>query len=268
MKEISIQEMKGMQLDILRHVHDYCMQNHLCYSIGYGTLIGAIRHRGYIPWDDDIDVMMPRPDYDKFVANYKDKAGVFRVVDYKSRDTIAFPFSKVEDCRTTLKGTMSEFGISIDVFPIDIVPNDENERNAVLTRYEKLILQLERTTNFYKINSSLYQKVRNVIKRIVFYIIYPSRKRIIQELDDLIYAYNWNDEFANMSYTVLGSPYRRKEIGKFEDYVETIDVEFEGEFFKCIKNYERNLTQIYGDYMKLPPLEKRVLTHGYTPYWK
>ena len=76
MKELTIEEHKKLALDILIDVADFCEKNGIRYFLAYGTLIGAIRHKGYIPWDDDIDIMIPRPDYDKFLKLYSDKSGL------------------------------------------------------------------------------------------------------------------------------------------------------------------------------------------------
>lgn len=75
MKEMTLREVQLFELDILKDVHEFCMANHINYSLAYGTLIGAIRHKGFIPWDDDIDIVMPRPDYDRFCRTYKSQAG-------------------------------------------------------------------------------------------------------------------------------------------------------------------------------------------------
>ena len=75
MKEMTLREVQLFELDILKDVHEFCMANHINYSLAYGTLIGAIRHKGFIPWDDDRDIVMPRPDHDRFCRTYKSEAG-------------------------------------------------------------------------------------------------------------------------------------------------------------------------------------------------
>ena len=81
MKAISQEEIRSIQIAILNSVDAFCRKNNLKYSLAYGTLIGAVRHKGFIPWDDDIDIIMPRPDYDRFVAKYKDS--VYDVLSYR-----------------------------------------------------------------------------------------------------------------------------------------------------------------------------------------
>ena len=100
MREIKFEELKNLQLDILLSVHDFCMKNGIEYSLAAGTLIGAIRHKGYIPWDDDIDISMPRPDYDKFICTFNQPNNYYQVIAMSNDREYGFPFAKVHDTRT------------------------------------------------------------------------------------------------------------------------------------------------------------------------
>ena len=107
MKPITdISEIRAIQLDIMQDIHDFCEQNSIRYFLCAGTLIGAIRHNGYIPWDDDIDIMMPRPDYDRFMDIYNSKGGYYKFIDHKINNKYALPFGKVYDDRTILDEMM------------------------------------------------------------------------------------------------------------------------------------------------------------------
>ena len=119
MKEIGLKELRDLQLDILQNVHDFCVAHGIHYSLAYGTLLGAIRHKGYIPWDDDIDIAMLRPDYEKFMREYKDE--VYRFCECRLDKDIHIGFGKVEDTRTIIieAGNTKNLGVTIDVFPID-----------------------------------------------------------------------------------------------------------------------------------------------------
>ena len=86
-KYINVEELKHIQLDMLSDIAEFCEQNHIKYFLAYGTLIGAIRHKGYIPWDDDIDICMPRPDYDKFLRLYNKKNSAYKAVAFELNDT-------------------------------------------------------------------------------------------------------------------------------------------------------------------------------------
>ena len=97
MRELTLQEHKDVQLEILQKVHDFCEANNIRYSLVYGTLIGAIRHQGYIPWDDDIDIYMLREDYDKLIASFNKDINnkLFRMRSLETHANYLLPFSKV-----------------------------------------------------------------------------------------------------------------------------------------------------------------------------
>lgn len=119
MKEIKNDELRTIQLDILQNVHDFCMKHDIKYTLAYGTLLGAVRHGGYIPWDDDIDIAMLRSDYEKFLKEYKDD--IYKFTECRLDKDVHIGFGKVEDTRTIVieGGNTKNLGVSIDVFPID-----------------------------------------------------------------------------------------------------------------------------------------------------
>ncbi|MBQ7239602.1 MAG: LicD family protein, partial [Bacteroidales bacterium] len=130
MQELTLKELQGVSLDLLVSLHDFCVKNKVNYSIAYGTLIGALRHKGFIPWDDDIDVMMPRPDYERFCKSYKSDR--YRLIYYGNDKTALAGFARLVDCqktnyKTERPWTMQKSGVWIDIFPIDGVEKDEKE---------------------------------------------------------------------------------------------------------------------------------------------
>ena len=134
MKQINIEEIRKLQISILLYVHEFCKKNNIRYSLSGGTLLGAVRHKGYIPWDDDIDIMMPRPDYERFVNEFNEnrKDVEYKVICSYNDSQFFQPFAKVVNTKTFLKETykrpVAQMGVYIDVFPIDGLPNDEQKR--------------------------------------------------------------------------------------------------------------------------------------------
>ena len=124
MKELSKNEIKTIQLDILQSIHQFCETNNIRYSLAYGTLLGAIRHKGYIPWDDDIDVMMPRPDYERFIQNYPNFCDRNIVQTYNNDNSYYLWCAKVYDNRTEQITFPTRSGVCVDVFPIDGLPDN------------------------------------------------------------------------------------------------------------------------------------------------
>lgn len=130
MRLISFEEHKKIQLSILRDIDVFCQKNQIKYFLAFGTLLGAIRHKGFIPWDDDIDIAMPRPDYNKFILSFNGMVDNLKVLAPEIDLDYYAPYANVYDTRTVLeeKGTSHlkfEIGVKIDVFPIDGVPTNK-----------------------------------------------------------------------------------------------------------------------------------------------
>ena len=125
-KTINVEELKQVQLDILKFVDEYCKKNNLKYYLAYGTLLGAVRHKGYIPWDDDIDLLMFREDYEKFVTSFKDER--YKVFATEVNAKYPYPFAKVGDTTTYFEEEIKDVmdtGVNIDIFPLDYLPEDK-----------------------------------------------------------------------------------------------------------------------------------------------
>lgn len=147
MKRITdIAELRKVQTGILDDIHRFCTANGIMYFLSCGTLIGAVRHKGYIPWDDDLDLYMPRKDYDRFVKLYTDAGGRYRVLDPKKEKNYFYTFAKVVDTRTLLVETETEgyqIGVYVDIFPVDYVSDNEAERQRIFKR-KRLLYKIRR----------------------------------------------------------------------------------------------------------------------------
>lgn len=266
MKVISFEEAKKVELEILLNVADFCDKHGLRYYLAYGTLIGAIRHKGFIPWDDDIDIQMPRPDYNKLIElfNQENKDKRYFLIDSKAKNA-GHTYVKVVDMRTIKKeeGTKknSILGVDLDIFPIDGMPSDEAE-------FEKWYAKLY---NCYKkqqyANTALKGwRLKTKIHLLLYKPYVLCRKGLRKKADKLhaLYPYEECERVGSME-TIYSSKknYMRKEY--FDGY--TL-VEFEGHQFKAPKKYHEVLNCLYGDYMQLPPEEERITHHINTMFWK
>lgn len=264
MKKLTIEESKRYQLDILKSIDKFCRVNSINYSLAYGTLLGAVRHKGFIPWDDDIDIVMLRPDYDRFVSSYSDER--YKLIDGK--DMANHLHVKISDCQTRLefpKGSSDEFyykgGVWVDVFPLDKVPEDNEE-------YQKLKKQITRRVLYEKFGarptchakSSLKKKVA---KRLLYYVFRPFRAVNGKKALSLLQKYNNSNssKVASLSVWYLSHSSMPKEW--FNDYCE---LEFEGHSFMAVKSYHEYLVSLFGDYMQLPPVEQRKPKHHFDVY--
>lgn len=267
MKEMTLREIQLFELDILKDVHEFCMANNIRYSLAYGTLIGAIRHKGFLPWDDDIDIVMPRPDYDRFCCSYKSKAGyeIFapaldnsylgyaRVCDFKKSFVLSIPWC-----------TQSPTGLWIDIFPMDGLTAEENLRKVYkrLRHFEKQKMRIRLQIEAFSKPIPLYQKflimMRNALHGST------NIKKITDKYEKIITAddYEKSSHCGNRSI-LMDFPRDKHPRSVFEHY-ET--KEFEGLQLMVISEYDACLRAIYGDYMTPPPEEERV-QHPQKIYW-
>jgi lipopolysaccharide cholinephosphotransferase len=244
----------------LDKVDELCRQNEIRYSLGGGTLLGAIRHKGYIPWDDDVDIMMPRPDYEKFLNLFLDGFGHMKIQHYKNSKYCLKPFAKVYDDRTVLKERFQECGVYIDVFPIDGLP-EETSLIPFIEEYQYQLSRLHRSTSTFKFNHNLWVGLKEVCKRVID----PPRRVVVENFEKFITQFPFESSVYAGAITGRYAEKEHMEADVFKTY---IDVPFEGRTYKSIANYDAYLKKHYGDYMKLPPKEQQISNHDYRVWWK
>ena len=254
---------KRIQLAILDGIDRFCAENSLRYSLAYGTLIGAIRHKGFIPWDDDIDLMMPRPDYDRFRKEFQ-VDGLY-LVDMAERYDCVETFVKVCKAGTVMvdKNFGRElWGVNVDVFPVDGAPSED-----LAGHYAALDLIREKCFQicpYYKsVKAGRFPlMVKYFLKRFRYF--YPgSFKSLKRKLVDGQKALPYEGS------EIVGVYYASEKTRTFLPkpvYDEMGTILFEGREYPSIKHVDTYLTKLYGDYMQLPPEEKRVSHHAYDSY--
>lgn len=257
-KYITLEEIREIQLDILRKVHTFCIKNKLRYSLGGGTLLGAVRHQGYIPWDDDIDIMMPRPDYEKFLLTFNSEN--LNIIDCKRTQTYFKPFAKVFDCRTVLEEENDINGIYIDIFPIEGLPNPQKWKEY-FKNYSALALKLWKLTKYPNFEKRPYGRIKYLINKIIL----PKRETIIEQIDSFLAKYPYDNALYR---GVITGRYAEKEFMDAKAFQDYVLLPFEGENFMAIAGYDAYLTKHYGNYMQLPPKEAQISNHKYIAYWK
>ena len=258
-KKITIKELKQIQLNILESIDKFCTENNLQYFLAYGTLIGAVRHKGYIPWDDDIDICMPRPDYEKFIKKYNQYP--YAVIDHRNSPNYLIPFAKVHDIRTSMNETMyvqNDFGVYVDVFPLDGIKDFKKAKIVTTLRHflntKKAILGNKRSFK------------KNLIISISKVLLSPiSIRSILRKMDSIAQeidydkAYYVNSFFSSTAY---------KEIFPKDIFNGYKLAKFEHLTCRIPKSYDEYLRINYGDYMKFPPKEKQVSHHVFNAWWK
>lgn len=242
----------------------FCKKNDIKYYAAYGTLIGAVRHKGLIPWDDDIDVYMLRPDYERF-CSLKGKVGRhYDIMDIHNDNYWLLSLAKFVDMNTTLwefEHYPLILGVYIDVFPLD--ETDSNDSLEGKREYDKLALMVNRAMKRHSIKQ--YIKSWNHPKRLLSFLLDSFYHRL--QLNKYMQKYmGCVDKIKMVKGANLVSyegPYGVGEIMPKQWFDETIELPFEGRTIQAPLKYDEILKRIYGDYMKMPPEEKRVSHHGH-----
>lgn len=285
MKKISSEELKQIQLNVLCQFRNICEKEGFRYSLIGGSLIGAVRHQGFIPWDDDIDVGMPRPDYERFISycrNHLDKKDdsdasyyipfgiVSHELDKRYKDLSAKIFDKRTICVERFANRWNcEYGAYVDVFAIDAIADTYEE---ALKRMNKIRLYRELliAAQWKRYEKSISDKKKSWFYELARFGCYIL-SRFIDADKNVIKTekYFMNNDFEKTAFVALvNSPYRNKEIIPASVYKSYRTVVFEGEIFKAVEDYDTYLKAVFGDYMKLLPIEKRVTHHSFDAYWK
>lgn len=269
--QLSLHEIQSVSLDILAKVHSFCKENGIKYSLAYGSLIGVIRHNGFIPWDDDVDIIMPRPDYERFKKSFHG-TGLGLLCDDDPNSYICF--SRVYDYTRTFTKTRLPFahhydgGVWIDIFAADGVPDNHSEFKEIVST---------QTSLFHK---QLYYRDPKAEFPMM-----PTLKKKAGLLSRKIFRLNgWKLRSVNnqmrsiMQNTPFGSSNHWSQLACMddgdkmyqltEDFSEIECRSFEGQEVYIMKGYDRVLRTLYGDYMQLPPKEERVPKQSYLSfYW-
>lgn len=252
-----LEQLKKIELDMLKEFVAVCNKLGLKYYLMGGTLLGAVRHKGFIPWDDDIDVAMPRKDYEIFMK--EGQALLSEHLFLQNIDTdkeYNLNFAKIRNSETTFvelscKDIKFNHGAYIDVFPLDYFPEKEKERKVF---YRKNFIYRIR------LNASLFlpqnRRIRFRLSNFVLKIIFPSEKRVARKRELMFKSIPKSTQLANYC-----GAWGEREIVPEEWYGEGCKLQFEGLTVNAPVEYDKWLTKVYGDYMQLPPEEKRKGHH-------
>lgn len=270
MKILTEDEIKKVQVDIVLKIQDFCKKRNIRYFLMFGTLIGAIRHNGFIPWDDDLDIAMPRPDYMRFISEFR---GAYKQLDIISCEldfSYYAPYANVYDNRTLMVENKHshrgfEIGLKIDIHPVDGVPdylNEYLEHRKILFKYND-ILETKRTKVSFLKNQPIKVFAATIVKKILFF------RYKYEHIQRLIYRQATYYPFENSKFVdvVVYNYYGNSRVLR-SCMESTIDVLFEGEMLKAPIEYDTVLRACYGNYMELPSMEKRVAYHGFNVFWK
>lgn len=267
-KKLQLRETQSIALDILKCVSQICDKLGLRYYLVFGTLIGAIRHKGFIPWDDDLDIMMPRPDHDKFVDYFTKHPEQFpnlKIFTPDNNPKYPYMITRVSDDRYRIIMNNEKpygMGVFIDIYPYDGMGNTWEESVAYQKKGDLLSSCCFQATRVHLEKGLTKSTFRKIVKPFVFYVCKMIGKDFFQNKLKNMARKKPYDETKYVGNVVWGSGgsiciYDRS---LFDDYVL---VDFEDTKFKAPAKYDRFLRHIYGDYMELPPEKERQPHHGY-----
>ena len=254
-----LKKLQDTELDILCEIDRICIKNHIQYFIMYGTLLGAVRHKGFIPWDDDIDIAMPREDYIKFLNVVNNELKEKYILDFITTNKDYYlSYPKIKNKNTVFQEKSSinykgNKGIWVDIFPFD---NYTTDKKSILfkLKYRFILLfkaiMIKKTLKLYLGRCDFLYKILSSIFNNKFIVKLIERLSINRNNSDYILHYDNNSEIQKTPI------FRKKDIFPLKK------IEFCGKKFYAPRDCDKILTQSYGsDYMKLPPVEKRV-THN------
>ena len=249
-----LKKMQSIEVEMLKIFISICKENNLKYFLIGGSCLGAIRHKGFIPWDDDIDVGMPREDYEKFLEIAQEKLPPHLFLQTQKTDKQYYQnFAKIRNSNTSFMETYYRFlninkGVFIDIFPLD---------GYKYTKFESMLLFLYTL----RIRATYYIKKRSLkakLGRLASLILVPSLKTALKNKEKLMRKYKYNESEYVVNHC---GGYGKKEIMKKEIYGEGVAGKFEGIDVILPSNPDAYLKALYNNYMQLPPEEKRVSVH-------
>lgn len=253
LNEQQLKQTHEIQVELLDQVDRICRKHGIKYMISDGTLLGAIRHKGFIPWDDDIDVSMERSEYEKFckVCQQELDGDKFFFQTYKTDKNYPWFYGKLRYnysryVRVGQDHLEMNHGIFLDVFPLDGVPNN------IVVRFFFNIKRVIFRKMLYSVVGSVHEK--NLFKRIGYKLLNKFPKRSVYKGFETMAKKHNALKYKYITNYAFPEPVRER------CWVhELIDVEFEGKLYQTTANYDEWLTVMYGDYMELPPVDQR---HG------
>lgn len=272
-QELTIRETQNISLEILHTISEICEAQNLRYCLIYGTLIGAVRHHGYIPWDDDVDIMMPRPDYDRLLTYLKahiEEYPHLRVFNREECPEYPYMITRISDDRYVIETDNEQsygMGVFIDIYPYDGLGKTKEESVRYGLKGDRLSsLCYQATRQRFAIENTT-STIRKILKFPAYLYAKARGKEYFQDKLEQLAGIK---EYDTSEYVgcVIWLSWGEKDIFPRQWFDETMLMPFEQYQFRVPKKYDEVLRHEYGDYMQLPPEEDRIGHHFYKAYRK
>lgn len=266
MKELTLKETRQIEFGILKHFKEFCEKNDITYYLSNGTLLGAVKYKGFIPWDDDIDIFVPRKDYDRLIDIYNDTHR-YKLFSVERVPKFSFPFAKLCDM-TTDKQEIDvdngiELGLDIDIFPLDVWPEQKETATHYAQKINSYVNKIHCTKLPLKKGKSFLRTIGK-IAILLFYRMLGARYYV----DKIKKMARENVSLKKVNYMgcVSWPIYGEKEIIPAKVFSDKTELEFEGEKFSAPIGYDTYLRRLYGDYEKDPPIDEQKTHHKFKAY--
>ena len=271
-RELTLTEIQAREYELLKQFDAYCKRHGLTYCLCGGTLLGAVRHKGFIPWDDDVDLMMPREDYERLrdLSRRETVSDCLRV-RYPGDAGYPYGFMKAVDTRTVvyernITRDEQRTGLALDIFPLDRMYVSPWKNRLLLTRV-KFWIQVG------KVGAGMVRAEKDSLKKrlrnLVMLLLRPIAACVSYEK-----AMSRVDRIASGRRTLapyilgnLGWPNQWKDMFPKEVFDSYVDLDFGADKFPCPAGYDAYLTQLYGNYMRIPKEGERA-AHSFRAYWR
>lgn len=269
-QKITNDEIKVIALNLMKVFHRFCEEKGIRYYMAFGTLLGAVRHRGFIPWDDDIDVEVLRSDYERIIREFNGWCEEdVELIAYETNEEFYLPYAKLIDTNTVLVEQIDHpipIGVYFDIFPIDEMSDDKGKaiklikKSAFRNRINglKMYVVPERWLSIKCFAHVILKTLLHVFKR----------KNIIERLIEISKTYESDGGASRYMGCVVSPDYKESQIMESDWYSDRILLPFEdGEFYAPV-GYDHILRNLYGNYMEFPPKEQQVTHHSFYAVWK
>lgn len=268
MEQLKMEEIQQIQLDILDTVDRFCTENNITYYLTGGSLIGALRHDGFIPWDDDIDIMMYRDEYEVFIKSFNEQQTRYHAFSIEHDKGYNYHFCKVCDTETLLIEGLRindiDLGVNIDIFPLDKLPDGASEAKLLSklhTLDTMMYCKAFRWTNLSKRNH--LQRIKIIIFKLLGVVTTRRRLGVKQSRIAQQFRYTETSDYAILTCHI------RKQFPRIDrEFTRSETHMFENRKYNIPSTYDRYLTLQFGDYMIPPPPEKQKRHHNFVAYKK